>query len=45
MDYGSHTPYIVAAYAASIITIGVLIFWRLHALSKAQAAERHEKQA
>ena len=40
MDFGSHGAYIAAAYAASIIVIGALIFWRLGELRRAQAAEK-----
>lgn len=40
MDYGAHTPYILAAYAVSIIAIGVLIALRIHRYRAANHAER-----
>lgn len=42
MDYGAHTPFVVAAYAASIFAIAALIFWRLKDFRKAQAREEEE---
>ena len=40
MDYGSHGAYIFAAYAASILVLGALIFWRLRDLRRAESAEK-----
>lgn len=40
MDYGSHGAYIAAAYGASILVLGALIFWRLRDLRRAEAAEK-----
>jgi heme exporter protein CcmD len=38
MDFGSHTPYVLTAYAVSIIVLAGLIGWRIIALKKAAAA-------
>lgn len=40
MDYGAHAPYILAAYAVSIIAIGVLIAFRIRRFRTAKRAER-----
>lgn len=40
MDYGAHAPYILAAYAVSIIAIGVLIAFRIRRYRAAKHAER-----
>lgn len=42
MDYGAHTPFVFAAYAASIIGLAALIFWRLKDFQNAQAREKEE---
>ncbi|MEO1136030.1 MAG: heme exporter protein CcmD [Pseudomonadota bacterium] len=42
MDYGAHTPFVFAAYAASIIAIAALIFWRLKDFQNARRREREE---
>ncbi|WP_428409562.1 hypothetical protein [Hyphococcus sp.] len=41
MDFSAHTtPYILAAYAVSVIAIGALVAWRMARLKKAQADEK-----
>jgi len=46
MDYGSHTPFILAAYGVSFVALGVLIWLRARGFARAQAAEKRlEKKA
>ncbi len=44
MNFGAHTPYILIAYAVSIIALAVLIGWRIAALKKAVAAETKDSK-
>ncbi|GJL92066.1 heme exporter protein CcmD [Hyphococcus sp.] len=44
MNFGLHTPYILTAYAVSIIAIAGLIAWRIAALKKAVAAETKDSK-
>jgi len=39
MEYGAHTPYILAAYGFSIIAIGALIVLRVRRFKAALRAE------
>lgn len=44
MDFSAHTtPYILAAYGASIIAIMALIVWRIMRLKKAETADKAGK--
>ncbi|MCK5748895.1 MAG: heme exporter protein CcmD [Oricola sp.] len=44
MDFSAHTtPYVLTAYAVSIVAIGALIFWRIGELKKALAEEKRLK--
>ena len=40
MDYGAHTPYILAAYSVSIIAVLAMIYLRLRDFMKAKNAEQ-----
>lgn len=42
LDFGRHAPFVIAAYAASIVVIGVLIVSRRNKLKKALEAESDE---
>lgn len=44
MDYGDHAPFIFAAYAASFVAIGALIFWRLSNYRRASKSEERRKR-
>ena len=44
MDFSAHTtPYILIAYAVSIIAIVALIVWRITQLKKAESDEKTAK--
>ena len=44
MDFSAHTtPYVLTAYAVSIVAIGALIFWRIGDLTTALAEEKRLK--
>ncbi len=44
MDFSAHTtPYILTAYAVSIIAIAALIVWRMTQLKKAEQDEKAAK--
>jgi heme exporter protein D len=40
LDFGRYTPYIAAAYGASVMVIAALIYQRGSKLAKAREAER-----
>ncbi len=40
MDFGPHTPFIAAAYSASILAIAALIAMRVHRFREANRAEK-----
>ncbi len=45
MDFGSHTPYIVVAYGASIVALAGLIAMRLRRFKAAQRGESENREA
>ena len=45
IDFSAHTtPYVLTAYAVSVIALGALVFWRIGSLRKAQAEEKRQKE-